>query len=106
MGTFAEETQNGITLKSVAATPGETCVTYAVSSSVDGNVSPTLQVFTADGTRLQPANGTITENGEDTMTKEYLDAVPEGATSLTVRVVDKNSEDLTTLAQWTVTLPQ
>ena len=27
MGTFAEETQNGITLKSVAATPGETCVT-------------------------------------------------------------------------------
>lgn len=106
MGTFAEETQNGITLKSVAATPGETCVSYVVSSSVDGNVSPALQVFTADGTRLQPANGTITEDGEDTMTKEYLDAVPEGVISLTVRVVDKNSEELTTLAQWTVTLPQ
>ncbi len=104
-GTFSEETQNGITLKGVAVTPGETCVTYSWDSSVPASVSPALQVFTADGNRLQAANGTRNEEGDAVTLCEYFDAVPEGVTALTVRVVDKNSEALTRLAEWTVTLP-
>lgn len=104
-GTFSEETQNGITLKRVAVTPGETCVTYSFDSSVPEAVSPALQVFAADGSQLQAANGTRSEEGDAVTLCEYFDAVPEGVTTLTVRAVDKNSEQLTKLAEWTVTLP-
>jgi hypothetical protein len=45
------------------------------------------------------------ENGETVWTYTF-DAVPEGTTQLQVRVVDKNSEELAVLAEWTVTLPQ
>lgn len=104
MGTIRGGSQNGITLQSVAATPGETCVTYSVDPSTDG-VSPALQVFAGDS-QLQAANGTRSEADGTVTLCEYFDAVPEGVTTLTVRAVDKNSEDLPVLAEWTVTLPQ
>ena len=105
MGTFSAGSQNGITLQSVAATPGETCVTYSVTPQENG-VSPALQVFTADGTSLEPAKELRTEEGETSVFRAYLDAAPEGAAELTVRFVDKNREDLPLLAEWTVTLPR
>lgn len=105
MGTFSAGSQNGITLQSVAATPGETCVTYSVAPQGNG-VSPALQVFTADGASLEPAKELRTEEGETSVFRAYLDAAPEGAAELTVRFVDKNREDLPLLAEWTVTLPR
>lgn len=105
MGTFSAGSQNGITLQSVAATPGETCVTYSVAPQENG-VSPALQVFTADGASLEPAKELRTEEGGTSVFRAYLDAAPEGAAELTVRFVDKNREDLPLLAEWTVTLPR
>lgn len=105
LGTFENGTQNGITLQSVAVTPGETCVTCAFGPSLPEGESPALQVF-AGGSQLQAANGTYSEADGAVALREYFDAVPEGVTTLTVRAVDKNSQDLRTLAEWTVTLPQ
>lgn len=105
MGTFSAGSQNGITLQSVAATPGETCVTYSVAPQENG-VSPALQVFTPDGASLEPAKELRTEEGGTSVFRAYLDAAPEGAAELTVRFVDKNREDLPLLAEWTVTLPR
>lgn len=105
MGTFSAQAQNGIELTSVTATPGETRVVYTRKPSLPETVSPALQVFLADGTRLQGANGNYRDEGGDTVVTEYLDAVPEGVTSLTVRVVDKNDPTLAVLAEWAVTLP-
>ena len=105
MGTFGAGSQNGITLQSVATTPGETCVTYSVAPQENG-VSPALQVFTADGASLEPAKELRTEEEGTSVFRAYLDAAPEGAAELTVRFVDKNREDLPLLAEWTVTLPR
>lgn len=97
--------QQGIRLVSLETTPGETRVTYTVSASALGAANPALQVFTADGERLEAAGGTPSRDGETTTVREYLDAVPQDVDALTVRAVDKNSEELTVLAEWTVTLP-
>lgn len=105
MGDFSEPEQGGICLESVAATPGETCVVYRLEPSLSETVSPALQVFLPDGTRLQGVSGTYREE-ENTVVTEYLDAVPEETAVLTVRLVDKNREELPLLAEWTVTLPQ
>lgn len=106
MGTFSQASQNGFTLESVAVTPGETCVTCRADATVPGTVGPALQVFADNGTQLQAANGVLDTDGDAKVIRDYFDAVPEGVATLTVRVVDKNSEALTTLAEWTVTLPQ
>lgn len=95
--------QNGIRLISLKATPGETCIAYTAESVPEG-VALYPQMLTGDGTSLEWVRGTPETDGETT--KYYFDAVPEGVTSLTVRIIDKNSEEQTVLAEWTVTLPE
>lgn len=95
--------QNGIRLLSLKATPGETCVAYTAESVPEG-VSLYPQIFTEAGTSLEWVKGTPESDGKTVHC--YFDAVPEGVTTLTVRLVDKNSAEPSALAEWTVTLPQ
>lgn len=95
--------QNGICLLSLKATPGETCIVYTAASVAEGvNLYP--QIVTDAGTSLEWVKGTPEPDGKTATC--YFDAVPEGETTLTVRIVDKNSAEQPVLAQWTVTLPQ
>lgn len=99
--------QNGLCPVSLTVTPGETCLQYE-ATSLPEETNPYPQIFLADGTTLEWVRGTTDtdeENGGTVWTYSF-DAVPEGTAQLQVRVVDKNSENLTTLAEWTVTLPQ
>ena len=99
--------QNGIRPVSLTATPGETRLQYA-AASLPEEVNPYPQILLEDGTALEWVRGTPDENEEngETVWTYTFDAVPEGTTQLQVRVVDKNSEELAVLAEWTVSLPQ
>ena len=97
--------QNGIRLESLEATPGETRIQYTVTSMSD-KTELYPQIFMEDGSNLEWVKGTPeeqTESGE-TVWAYYFDAVPEGAKTLTVRILDKSAEEEAVLAQWTVTL--
>lgn len=99
--------QNGIRPVSLQATPGETCLTFAAVSLPEG-VDLYPQIFTEDGTSLEWVRGTPSEGTEqgETLWSYTFDAVPQGTEKLTVRVLDKNSQDQAVLAEWNVTLPQ
>lgn len=99
--------QNGLCPVSLTVTPGETCLQYE-ATSLPEETNPYPQIFLADGTALEWVRGTPNPNEENggTVWTYFFDAVPEGITELQVRVVDKNSEDLVVLAEWTITLPQ
>ena len=102
IGTVAIPESNGFTLASVIAAPGETRVT--VQLAADAPEGATLQLFTADGQKLQCASSRPDEaNG--TVTYDF-DAVPSDTAALTVKLVDKNTDPLAELAQWDVALPQ
>ena len=102
IGAPVEPEINGYTLASVIAAPGETRVTVQLPAEApDGAV---LQLFAPDGTQLQCANGRPTSDG--TAMVYDFDAAPADVAALTARMVDKNTEPLTVLAQWQVALPQ
>ena len=102
IGTPTEPESNGYTLTSVIAAPGETRVTVQLPADApDGAV---LQLFAPDGTQLQCASSRPSADGT---AKTYdFDAAPADAAALTARMVDKNTEPLTVLAQWQIALPQ
>lgn len=97
--------QNGIRLESLEATPGETRIQYTVTSMSD-KTELYPQIFMEDGSNLEWVKGTPEEQMEsgETVWAYYFDAVPEGAKTLTVRILDKSAEEESVLAQWTVTL--
>lgn len=103
MGQIQGGEQNGVRLLSLKATPGETCVVYTAASVPEG-VALYPQVFIGGGASLEWVRGTPDPDGKTE--KCYFDGVPEGVTTLTVRLVDKNSEEQEALAEWTVTLPE
>ena len=93
---------NGYTLTGVIAAPGETRVTVQLPAEApDGAV---LQLFAPDGTQLQCAGSRPTADGAATVYD--FDAAPANAAALTARMVNKNTEPLTVLAQWQIALPQ
>ena len=101
IGTVSEPEVNGYTLSSVIAAPGETRVT--VQLSADAPEGATLQLFSADGQKLQCASS---RPSADSSTVSYdFDAAPADAAGLTVKLVDKNTDPLVELAQWDVSLP-
>ena len=101
IGTVSEPEVNGYTLSSVIAAPGETRVT--VQLSADTPEGATLQLFSADGQKLQCASS---RPSADSSAVSYdFDAVPADAAGLTVKLVDKNTDPLVELAQWDVSLP-
>ena len=101
IGTVSEPEVNGYTLSSVIAAPGETRVT--VQLSADAPEGTTLQLFSADGQKLQCASS---RPSADSSTVSYdFDAAPADAAGLTVKLVDKNTDPLVELAQWDVSLP-
>lgn len=101
IGTVSEPEINGYTLSSVIAAPGETRVT--VQLSADAPEGATLQLFSADGQKLQCASSRLSA---DSSTVSYdFDAAPADAAGLTVKLVDKNTDPLVELAQWDVSLP-
>ena len=80
---------------------GETRVT--VQLSADTPEGATLQLFSADGQKLQCASS---RPSADSSTVSYdFDAAPADAAGLTVKLVDKNTDPLVELAQWDVSLP-
>lgn len=101
IGTIAAPEVNGCTLASVIVTPGEARVT--VQLPADAPEGTTLQLFTADGQKLQCASSRPSADGS--IVSYDFDAVPTGITNLTVKLVDKNTDPLAELAQWDVTLP-
>ena len=101
IGTVSEPEVNGYTLSSVIAAPGETRVT--VQLSADTPEGATLQLFSADGQKLQCASS---RPSADSSAVSYdFDAAPADAAGLTVKLVDKNTDPLVELAQWDVILP-
>lgn len=101
IGTVSEPEVNGYTLSSVIAAPGETRVT--VQLSADTPEGATLQLFSADGQKLQCASS---RPSADSSAVSYdFDAAPADAAGLTVKLVDKNTDPLVELAQWDVSLP-
>lgn len=101
IGTVSEPEVNGYTLSSVIAAPGETRIT--VQLSADAPEGATLQLFSADGQKLQCASS---RPSADSSTVSYdFDAAPTDAAGLTVKLVDKNTDSLVELAQWDVSLP-
>ena len=101
IGTVSEPEVNGYTLSSVIAAPGETRVT--VQLSADAPEGATLQLFSADGQKLQCASS---RPSADSSTVSYdFDAAPADAAGLTVKLVDKNTDPLVELARWDVSLP-
>lgn len=101
IGTVSEPEVNGYTLSSVIVAPGETRVT--VQLSADTPEGATLQLFSADGQKLQCASS---HPSADSSTVSYdFDAAPADAAGLTVKLVDKNTDPLVELAQWDVSLP-
>ncbi|MDY5410007.1 MAG: hypothetical protein SPG86_00260 [Gemmiger sp.] len=63
-----------------------------------------LQLFTPDGQKLQGANSR--PNGDGSAVTYDFDAVPAEDAALTARMVNKNTDPLTVLAQWQIALPQ
>ena len=102
IGTVSEPEVNGYTLSSVIAAPGETRVT--VQLSADAPEGTTLQLFSADGQKLQCASSR--PNGDGSAVTYDFDAVPAEDAALTARMVNKNTDPLTVLAQWQIALPQ
>lgn len=104
-GRIEGETQNGIRLDSVKATPGETSIQYTISAPEQTGYYP--QILMEDGTELEWVKGTPAEHPESgqTVWTYAFDAVPEEVKTLTVRLLDKNAETTSILGQWTVTLP-
>ncbi len=102
IGTPVEPEANGYTMTGVIATPGETRVTVQLPAEApDGAV---LQLFTPDGQKLQCANSR--PNGDGSAVTYDFDAVPAEDAALTARMVNKNTDPLTVLAQWQIALPQ
>ena len=102
IGTPAEPESNGYTMTGVIAAPGETRVTVQLPAEApDGAV---LQLFTPDGQKLQCANSR--PNGDGSAVTYDFDAVPAEDAALTARMVNKNTDPLTVLAQWQIALPQ
>ena len=102
IGTPVEPEANGYTMTCVIAAPGETRVTVQLpAESPDGAV---LQLFTTDGQKLQCASSRPNDDGS-AVTYDF-DAVPAEDAALTARMVNKNTDPLTVLAQWQIALPQ
>ena len=102
IGTSVEPEANGYTMTGVIAAPGETRVTVQLPAEApDGAV---LQLFTPDGQKLQCANSRL--NGDGSAVTYDFDAVPAEDAALTARMVNKNTDPLTVLAQWQIALPQ
>ena len=77
--------------------------TVSVQLSADTPEGATLQLFSADGQKLQCASS---RPSADSSTVSYdFDAAPADAAGLTVKLVDKNTDPLVELAQWDVSLP-
>ena len=101
-GTQDAHDADGYTMTGVIATPGETRVTVQLPAEApDGAV---LQLFTPDGQKLQGANSR--PNGDGSAVTYDFDAVPAEDAALTARMVNKNIDPLTVLAQWQIALPQ
>lgn len=101
-GTQDAHDADGYTMTGVIATPGETRVTVQLPAEApDGAV---LQLFTPDGQKLQCANSR--PNGDGSAVTYDFDAVPAEDAALTARMVNKNIDPLTVLAQWQIALPQ
>ena len=102
IGTPVEPEANGYTMTCVIAAPGETRVTVQLPAEApDGAV---LQLFTPNGQKLQCANSR--PNGDGSAVTYDFDAVPAEDAALTARMVNKNTDPLTVLAQWQIALPQ
>lgn len=102
IGTPVEPEANGYTMTGVIAAPGETRVTVQLPAEApDGAV---LQLFTTDGQKLQCASSRPNDDGS-AVTYDF-DAVPAEDAALTARMVNKNTDPLTVLAQWQIALPQ
>ena len=102
IGTPVEPEANGYTMTCVIAAPGETRVTVQLPAEApDGAV---LQLFTPDGQKLQCASSRPNDDGS-AVTYDF-DAVPAEDAALTARMVNKNTDPLTVLAQWQIALPQ
>lgn len=101
IGTPTVPEVNGYALTSVIAAPGETRVSVQLPAEAPSGA--VLQLFTPDGQQLQCAGSRPTADGS--AVSYDLDAVPADAAALTARMVDKNTEPLTVLAQWQIALP-
>ena len=102
IGTPVEPEANGYAMTCVIAAPGETRVTVQLPAEApDGAV---LQLFTPDGQKLQCASSR--PNGDGSAVTYDFDAVPAEDAALTARMVNKNTDPLTVLAQWQIALPQ
>ena len=102
IGTPVEPEANGYTMTCVIAAPGETRVTVQLPAEAPD--SAVLQLFTPGGQKLQCASSR--PNGDGRAVTYDFDAVPAEDTALTARMVNKNTDPLTVLAQWQIALPQ